>query len=77
MYEIHVDALQKYIEPLSMPVAVFTFDFRRADTIPTEETVVKSITFSKSGQLQAFVMWWDMTLNPGNVISTAPGKVGG
>nr|KAI8762043.1 protein arginine N-methyltransferase 7 [Biomphalaria glabrata] len=74
LHDLQVDELQAEIRPLSSPVQVFKFDFGRKNALPKHEQTQHNVTAIESGRVDAFVMWWDLKMDPlGEIIlSCAP-----
>ncbi|CAL1545743.1 unnamed protein product [Lymnaea stagnalis] len=64
LHDLQVDELQGLVEPITKPVEVFRFDFSHRNALKKNEQVKLSIEAVKDGQVDGFVMWWDLIMDP-------------
>jgi len=65
IFDLNINELQDSIRPLSDPIPVFHFDFKSLDTSNNfiEEKLLENIRCHSSGQIDAFIMWWNLDMN--------------
>ncbi|KAL6727808.1 hypothetical protein Aduo_009652 [Ancylostoma duodenale] len=48
---------------LSEPILAFSFDFESSNSIIYDESFDRPVTCTKSGQIDAIIMWWDLDMD--------------
>ena len=65
IFDLNVNEVQDSIRPLSQPIPVFHFNFKSLDDLKnfSQEKILENITCSDSGQIDAFIMWWNLDMD--------------
>lgn len=74
LHDLQVDELEGDLTFVSKPLEVFRFDFSKISGLLKDEYVEKKMTALCSGNVDAFVMWWDLDMDMDGeiVLSCAP-----
>uniref|UniRef100_A0A0B6ZTI7 Protein arginine N-methyltransferase 7 n=1 Tax=Arion vulgaris TaxID=1028688 RepID=A0A0B6ZTI7_9EUPU len=64
LHDLQVDELKDHLQFLSAPVEVFRFDFSRRSALHKQEQNKKVVSALQNGRVDAFVMWWDLIMDP-------------
>ncbi|KAH9515598.1 Protein arginine N-methyltransferase 7 [Bulinus truncatus] len=68
LHDLQVDELRDDIKPMSQAAQVFRFDFCHKNALPKMEQTEITLTALESGRVDAFVMWWDLVMDPQGAI---------
>ncbi|CAF1019337.1 unnamed protein product [Adineta steineri] len=65
IFDLNANEIKNYIRPLSKPIPVFDFDFKSLNdkTNFTKEKILENIQCDYDGQIDAFVMWWNLDMD--------------
>lgn len=65
IFDLNINELKDCIRPLSDPIAVFHFNFKSLQSANnfTEEKMLDHIRCHSSGQIDAFIMWWNLDMD--------------
>jgi len=74
LHDLQIDQLEQELTFVSEPVKVFRFDFSKKEGLIKNEYIEKKVTALCDGNVDAFVMWWDLDMDiDGEIqISCAP-----
>ncbi|BFZ19308.1 hypothetical protein BsWGS_22346 [Bradybaena similaris] len=64
LHDLQVDQLEEHLQFISPPVEVFRFDFSRRNGLLKEEHSRRTVCALHNGHVDAFVMWWDLIMDP-------------
>lgn len=65
IFDLNVNEIKDFIRPLSKPIPVFNFNFKLLDNKNNfiEEKILENITCDYDGQIDAFIMWWNLDMD--------------
>ncbi|UJR30460.1 hypothetical protein I4U23_017993 [Adineta vaga] len=65
IFDLNVNEIKDNIRPLSKPIPIFDFDFKSINDKNnfTEEKIFKNISCETDGQIDAFIMWWNLDMD--------------
>lgn len=65
IFDLNINEVKDYIRPLSKPIPVFNFNFKSLDDTKnfTEEKILENISCDYDGQIDAFIMWWNLDMD--------------
>ncbi len=65
IFDLNINEIKDYIRPLSKPIPVFYFNFKYLNEINnfTEEKILENIQCDSNGQIDAFIMWWNLDMD--------------
>lgn len=65
IFDLNVNEIRDCIRPLSKPIPVFNFNFKLLDNKNNfiEEKILENITCDYDGQIDAFIMWWNLDMD--------------
>ncbi|CAF3549589.1 unnamed protein product [Adineta steineri] len=65
IFDLNANEIKNYIRPLSKPIPVFDFDFKSLNDKNnfTNEKILENIQCDYDGQIDAFVMWWNLDMD--------------
>ncbi|KAK3799169.1 hypothetical protein RRG08_051443 [Elysia crispata] len=64
LHDLQVDELAGKLKLLSSPIEVFRFDFSRRNALQKNEKSHVEVRALQDGKIDAFVMWWDLIMDP-------------
>lgn len=65
IFDLNINEIKDYLRPLSKPIAVFDFNFKSIDSTNhfSEEKILENISCDYDGQIDAFIMWWNLDMD--------------
>lgn len=65
IFDLNINELKDYIRPLSKPIPIFHFNFKSINEINnfSEEKILENIQCDYDGQIDAFIMWWNLDMD--------------
>ncbi|CAF1006102.1 unnamed protein product [Adineta ricciae] len=65
IFDLNANEIRDRLRPLSKPIPVFHFNFKSVDDRNnfTEEKILENILCESDGQIDAFVMWWNLDMD--------------
>lgn len=65
IFDLNINEVKDYIRPLSKPIPVFDFDFKKINETNnfTEEKLLENIQCDYDGRIDAFIMWWNLDMD--------------
>jgi len=65
IFDLNINEIKDDIRPLSKPIPVFNFNFKSINEINNfnEEKIIENIQCDYDGQIDAFIMWWNLDMD--------------
>lgn len=65
IFDLNINEIQDDLRPLTRPIPIFTFDFKSIDSRKnfSEEKILENLTCEHDGQIDAFIMWWNLDMD--------------
>ena len=65
IFDVNINEIKDELRPLSRPTPIFSFDFKSIDSSNnfSEERILENITCEHDGQIDAFIMWWNLDMD--------------
>lgn len=77
IFDLNVNEIKHHVRPLSKPIPIFHFDFKHINNTNefSEEKILENIQCDNDGQIDAFIMWWNLDMDEQGEIQlgTIPG----
>ena len=65
IFDLNVNQIKDFIRPLSKPMPIFHFDFKHINETNNfhEEKLFENIQCDYDGEIDAFIMWWNLHMD--------------
>ena len=65
IFDLNINEIKDYIHPLTKPIPIFNFDFKNLNDMNnfSEEKILENIQCDYDGQIDAFIMWWNLDMD--------------
>jgi protein arginine N-methyltransferase 7 len=65
IFDLNINEIKDYLRPLTKPIPVFNFNFKSINENNnfSEEKILENIQCDNDGQIDAFIMWWNLDMD--------------